>query len=118
MYINRISGAMNTPVAFRGHYRSLEVKGKDSFQARVAGSEEDSGVCQTREEAIYRAIRNSKDYMPYNKIEKLDKKEPAKKPDVLEVYYTDRNEKVNVRAVEPYADYIVFASGSGISIYP
>ncbi len=125
MYINKISGSMNrniykSNVSFNGYYRSIEVKNseKSGFQARVAGNDSGSGVCRSREEAVYFAIRNSKDYVPYNKIEKLDKKDSGKTSDVLEVYFTDKNEKVNTKTVEPYADYIVFASGSGIVIYP
>jgi hypothetical protein len=107
-----------SPVSFNGQYRNVIVRkiANHEYRARVLDSQKDSGRCLFADEAIYRAIVNSNDFKPDSTIKKYSNIAMNRKQrEVLtSVYYTDENEKVDIKQVRPRADYIVYASGSDI----
>ena len=124
MQVNRItlgySAFKQSKVSFEGHFRSVEVEAlqDDVFQAKVAGSKTSVTYYSNPNEAAYKTIRKAKDYIPNSSIQKINDItiDKTNRLGVAEVYYSDRNEQINMEHVGPYADYIVYAPGSGIII--
>ncbi len=107
-----------SPVSFNGQYRNVIVRkiANHEYRARVLDSQKDSGRCFFADEAVYRAIVNSKDYNPNSTIEKYSNiSMPRKQREILSsVYYTDKDEKVDIKKIRPQADFIVYAQGAEI----
>ena len=107
-----------SPVSFNGQYRNVKVKkiSNHEFRARVLDSQNDSGRCLFCDEAVYRAIVNSNDFKQNSKIEKLNHftVNRRQKEVLTSVYYTDENEKVNMKQVKPNASFIIYAPGSTV----
>ncbi len=124
MQIGKISGLItknvynknNSNVSFNGHFRSVEVEAlfEDVFQARVAGSKTSVTYYSTPNEAVYDTIKKAKDYIDGSIIQKINDTTVDKTDDlgVAEVYYSDRNELIDMTNIRQYADYIVHAPGT------
>ena len=125
MQVSRVSNFLNknlsskhnsSNISFNGHFRSVEVEAiqNDVFQTRVAGSKTSVTYYLDANEAVYGTIKKAKDFIPGSSIEKLNniKMDESSKLGVAEVYYSDKNEKINAKNIKKYADYIVYAPGA------
>ena len=121
MQISKISSPlMNTVnrnnVSFNGHFRSVEVEEfwDDVFTARVAGSKTSVEYFDNANNAVYKTILKAKDYIKHSSVEKINnvQMDKSQKLGVAEVYFSDEDEKVDMKSIKPYADYIVYAPGS------
>ena len=114
MQISKLS-----PVSFNGQYRNVKVQKEEKYKyrARVLDSQQDSGYCFYAQEAVKRAVKNSNDYKKYNEDAKIvefrDIRMGRKQKNVLvPVYYTDKNETVDLKKLRPNTACIVYAEGA------
>ncbi len=121
MQVSRItSSLMNTVntknVSFNGHFRSVEVEENwnDIFTAKVAGTRTDEEYFIGVENAVTKTIMKARDFIKNSTVEKINDIKINKKErlGVAEVYFSDENEKIDMKNIEKYADYIVYAPGS------